>query len=348
MSPPEATILSELQKSVVSDSRPRILVSAGAGSGKTRLLVAYFVQALLEERVPAEQLVAVTFTRKAAGELVERIRTELRARGRPDLAWSLDAAPIGTIHSLCRRLIKERALEAGVDPACAVLEEEAAALLKEEVSRQAWESVVEQADEAELDILARRGEGLHRLVMPLYNQLRGMGWEAPCLDIAPGEGEEVARSRLVAEIGAALAAAADLERRTPTLQTDLGKLQSCLTWLEAAASQPATTAEEIETALAETAGFFPVGELPAFEPVREALSAYRCALAAVATLAGAMNRLLEEFHRRYEARKMEGGLLTLPTSNCEPARSWPAATATAAEAAKAPAPAPPEAMSRTR
>jgi ATP-dependent helicase/nuclease subunit A len=315
MSPTEITILSKLQEPVVSDSRPRILVSAGAGSGKTRLLVAYFVQALLEERIPAEQLAAVTFTRKAAGELVERIRTELRARGRPDLAWSLEAATIGTIHSLCRSLIKERALEAGVDPACAGLEEEAAALLKDEVSRQAWESVVEQADEAELDTLARRGEGLRRLVMPLYDQLRGMGWEAPCLDIAPGEREEVARSRLAAAIDIALAAAADLERRTPTLQTDLAKLQNCLAWLEAAAGQPAATAEEIETALAATAGFFPSRRTssiePAFEPVREALVAYRCMLAEkrLRPLVGVMNRLLEEFHRRYEARKVEGGLL---------------------------------------
>jgi ATP-dependent exoDNAse (exonuclease V) beta subunit len=61
--------LSPAQGEILSDGAPRALVAAGAGSGKTRLLVAYFLHALLDEGVPFENLAAVTFTRKAGSEL---------------------------------------------------------------------------------------------------------------------------------------------------------------------------------------------------------------------------------------------------------------------------------------
>jgi ATP-dependent helicase/nuclease subunit A len=134
----EGMELSERQLAAVFDERPRVLVAAGAGSGKTCLLVARVVHALVEQGLPVERLIAVTFTRKAGVELVSRIRSSLEACGRPDLARSLDLAATGTIHSLCRRLVKDHALESGVDPACRVLEAEAATLLKEEVGGQAW------------------------------------------------------------------------------------------------------------------------------------------------------------------------------------------------------------------
>jgi len=310
MRPQETSRLSRLQEAVVSDPRPRILVSAGAGSGKTRLLVAYYVRALIDEGIPAERLVAVTFTRKAAGELADRIRAELRSRGRPDLAWSLDASSIGTIHSLCRRLIKERALEAAVDPAFGVLEAEAAALLEDQASRQAWEIVIEELEEVELEALACRGENLRTRIAPLYDRLRGMGLEVPHLDIATEASEEAARSRLVAAINAALAAAAELDRQSATLKIDLDRLRDCLAWLESLAAVC-----EPETALDATAGFFPSKRTkalePVFEPVRRELTCYRLALAEkqLRPLASAMNKLLAEFHRQYEARKLQSGLL---------------------------------------
>ena len=69
--------LSPAQREVLFDPASHTLVAAGAGSGKTRLLVAYFVHALLDLGVDLEDLAAVTFTRKAGSELAERIRLEL-------------------------------------------------------------------------------------------------------------------------------------------------------------------------------------------------------------------------------------------------------------------------------
>ena len=113
--------LSAAQRAAVLDPSPRVLVAAGAGSGKTRLLVAAVVQALTAEGLPADRLVAVTFTRKAGGELASRVRAALDACDRPDLARALDSAALGTIDALCRRVVKDHALEAGVDPDFTVL-----------------------------------------------------------------------------------------------------------------------------------------------------------------------------------------------------------------------------------
>ena len=177
--------LSEAQSRAVLDASPRVLVAAGAGSGKTSLLVAYYVHALLDEGVPVESLVAVTFTRKAAGELADRIRRDLQGRGRHDLARSLDAGTIGTIHSLCRRILRQNALQAGVDPAFAVLEADAAMLLKREAAAEVWEEAVLEADDPALAVLAEHERTLRAELVPLYDRLRGIGREEPLSDPRP-------------------------------------------------------------------------------------------------------------------------------------------------------------------
>ena len=306
----ESLELSEPQRAAVLDTRPRVLVTAGAGSGKTRLLVAYFVHALVEEGFPIERLVAVTFTRKAGAELVSRIRSSLDVCGRHDLARSLDAASIGTIHGLCRRLLRERALEAGVDPAFAILEAEAAVLVKEEVCRQVWDLAVEQADETGLEVLASRGETMRRAVVPLYDRLRGAGLDSPQVLIAPGPSAEQVRSELAQLVDQALAAGRGLARRSATLETDLGSLAACIRWLERSTSMRGDD-EDLRIA----AGFFPSRRTPSMElhfgPVRTALTRYRCTLAErrLRPVVSTMNDLLGRFHCSYETYKQERSLL---------------------------------------
>ncbi len=114
---------------ITGELENNFLVEAGAGSGKTTALVDRMV-ALVREGVAVEEVTAVTFTRKAAAELRQRFQTTLesaivraRADGHPELADRLDGALraidrsfIGTIHSFCARLLRERPVEAGVDP----------------------------------------------------------------------------------------------------------------------------------------------------------------------------------------------------------------------------------------
>jgi ATP-dependent exoDNAse (exonuclease V) beta subunit len=67
-----------------------VFVSAGAGTGKTKVLVERYVKALVERGLSIESVLVITYTERAAGELKERIRARLRELGRRDLARELD------------------------------------------------------------------------------------------------------------------------------------------------------------------------------------------------------------------------------------------------------------------
>ena len=113
---------------VVNDLDRTLFLEAGAGSGKTSCLIDRFV-ALVESGVAADHIAAITFTEKAAGELVDRIRGELERRAREgstscgDALAVLDRAAIGTLHSFARRILTEHAIEAGLPPRITVIDE---------------------------------------------------------------------------------------------------------------------------------------------------------------------------------------------------------------------------------
>ena len=112
-----------------------MIVEAAAGTGKTTELVGRIVALIKHERARIGEIVAVTFSEKAAGELKLRLREELeRARagapgGGPELArlaqavYDFEDAHVSTIHGFCAELLRERPVEARVDPAFTVLTE---------------------------------------------------------------------------------------------------------------------------------------------------------------------------------------------------------------------------------
>src|SRR4051812_31168566 len=93
-----------------------VFVSAGAGTGKTAVLVERFVRAVCDRGLDVDSILVITYTRRAAGELRTRIRAALIERGRDDLARELDGAWISTIHGFCLRLLKTYPFAAGVGP----------------------------------------------------------------------------------------------------------------------------------------------------------------------------------------------------------------------------------------
>src|SRR5207249_4637745 len=115
----DVALNSEQQRAV--DARGLVFVSAGAGTGKTKVLVERFARAVCDEGVDVESILVITYTEKAAGELRARIRARLGERGRPDLARALDGAWISTIHGFCHRLLRSHPFAAGVDPHFRVL-----------------------------------------------------------------------------------------------------------------------------------------------------------------------------------------------------------------------------------
>jgi len=104
------------------------LISASAGSGKTyRLMNEIAARVAGEEGVPhvqPEQIMATTFTNKAAAELRERIRMRLLEEGKTAEAQRIYDGLIGTVNSICSKLLKEYAFEAGLSPAVDVLLED--------------------------------------------------------------------------------------------------------------------------------------------------------------------------------------------------------------------------------
>ena len=92
------------------------VVSASAGTGKTFHITGEVTRALADGTAEPEKLVAITYTRKAAAELESRIRTNLIGAGRADLAARVRDGYLGTVHSVCERLLREFALEAGHSP----------------------------------------------------------------------------------------------------------------------------------------------------------------------------------------------------------------------------------------
>ncbi len=98
-----------------------VVVDAGAGSGKTRILVDRICE-LVGAGKPIREIAAVTFTESAAAELRDRVRAEL-GRTHPHAVADLDAAAIGTLHAFARRILAEHPVEAGLPPVIEVLDE---------------------------------------------------------------------------------------------------------------------------------------------------------------------------------------------------------------------------------
>ena len=139
------------------DAEGRVFLSAGAGTGKTAVLVERFARAVCERGLDVGSMLVITYTRKAAGELRARIRRELRARGRTDLARELDGAWIATIHGFCARLLRTYPFEAGPRPALPRARRGAVVGARRRGVRAALEEFCAGEDPARLQLLATYG-----------------------------------------------------------------------------------------------------------------------------------------------------------------------------------------------
>jgi ATP-dependent helicase/nuclease subunit A len=148
-----------------TDVQSSLLVEASAGTGKTKTLVDRIVSLVLDAGEPLPSVAALTFTEKAAGEMRERLRTRLDAEARDAVddarraralraRRDLESAEVTTIHSFCARLLRERPVEAGVDPDFVVPEEGVARELFEEVF-DSWVDEEARAGGAVTDALRR-------------------------------------------------------------------------------------------------------------------------------------------------------------------------------------------------
>jgi ATP-dependent helicase/nuclease subunit A len=147
---------------ILTDLDTNLLVEAGAGSGKTTSLVGRMLS-LIARGMPVERIAAVTFTRRAANELRERLQQSLEKRIRTSPVGSeererferalrdVGSAFVGTIHSFCGLLLRERPLEVLLDPEFQEVSEED----WDELVRSFWHRWLERARrEGDADLLA--------------------------------------------------------------------------------------------------------------------------------------------------------------------------------------------------
>ena len=153
-----------------------VFVSAGAGTGKTTVLVERFAKAVCERGLDVDSLLVITYTEKAAGELRDRIRARLAELGRPDLARALDGAWISTIHGFCHRLLRAHPFAAGIDPRFRVLDESQARVLQSEAFEEALAAFCADGDPERAGLLTTYGaRALRRMLTGVYETLRSAG-----------------------------------------------------------------------------------------------------------------------------------------------------------------------------
>ena len=179
------------QAAAIGNRDRDVFLEAGAGTGKTRVLVERYCDAVDVDGVEPERILAFTFTEKAAAEMRRRVRVELSRRasssgdpaGRARLqaaARAGEAAPITTIHGFCRRLLASHPVAAGLDPRFRVLDADEAG----RVARACLDETLAElagADAAIALTAAGYRNRLGSIVLAAHSELRNRGVSEPLL-----------------------------------------------------------------------------------------------------------------------------------------------------------------------
>lgn len=113
------------QEKAIRTIDSNVIVNAGAGTGKTKVLTERYINILengnFEGANPIESIVAITFTNKATQEMIERIRQEIKEKVSEDDSWmnhyrDMEKANISTIHGFCAKILRENPIEANINP----------------------------------------------------------------------------------------------------------------------------------------------------------------------------------------------------------------------------------------
>ena len=194
-----------------------LMVLAGAGAGKTHELIGRMINTIARGGTPVQHLAAITFTRKAAGEMRSRLFSGLSKAAKeeedPEIRTRLghalsdiDKCYIGTIHAFCSRLLRERPVEAGLSPDFVELEER-----DEEILRSTfWHRHIQDCHLNE-DPRLTEFENLGIKVQELYNYFKDR-----CLfSDLPLKPTEVAKPDLTPAIETVLSVMNEAESRLP-------------------------------------------------------------------------------------------------------------------------------------
>ena len=288
-----------------------LLVEAGAGTGKTGVMVDRYCRLVCDEGISPDAVLAFTFTDKAATELRQRIRAALSARAEAgeerarELLGAIGGAWVTTIHGFCNRLLAGHPVAAGIDPGFRLLDAAEAERVAREAFEEALEAFLATGDaDRERTVAAFDVGGLRAIAFGVHAELRSRGLAEPRLPEPPAPDVEGALRRLAE---AAEATLAELKESDPN--RDLVERALSL------AREGGTSGNAGEAALPsleELAGLRSESSARAMVSYREAIDA-AVARVAEAGEGGAAYRhigeLLELFSARYEAAKERRGAL---------------------------------------
>lgn len=161
-------------------------VTAGPGSGKTFVLVERYLEILRTKKVSVDNIVAITFTNRAANEMRQRVRHRIddllqTTSGNERQTWlrhkrALEGAVITTIHGFCSRLLHEFPVEADIDPQFMLLDEHQAAMLLEAVVEEALADAIHHGNEKIIQLAQGTGRAtLAGALVELHRKYRGEG-----------------------------------------------------------------------------------------------------------------------------------------------------------------------------
>ncbi len=305
--------LTAQQAAVVDRRAGRLLVSANAGAGKTSVMVERFVRDVLDGRAAAERgetdvigchsILAITFTRKSAGELRQRIRARFHELGEAELARDVEGAWISTIDGFCARVLRAHAVAASLDPAFVVLDDAQTRSLTAAAFDDALGSLLDAAGDADgptIELVAGFGyDQLRETITAAYERLRSAGVSRPAMPLPAVPDVDAARSQL----DRCQRLAADrIAGEAPALRADAAKddLAACRAALDGAA---VALPEEI-TGWSVSRGNAVLKE-PVFDDYRTAVAAYAQAVgdAAARPLVATVAELLAAYGEAFGAAK---------------------------------------------
>ncbi len=260
--------LTEQQRDAVFRRHTSIVLSSGAGCGKTHVLTRRYLSHLEEDGAEVSQVVAITFTDRAARQMRDRIRKAVlahleRATADADVArWEvhlrgLETAQISTIHAFCGNLLRQHAVEAGLDPHFDILQDYLAVNLQREALTDCLQGLLTADSQA--------GKDLRELIL-LY------GWK-PAVEVVQRllSEEDVPHrehwlSQSAAEIAAAWRAGAReelLPRYVAYLTAAAPKVARCLWLLRTTPCHGPKMAANVARLLHETPGLAAAPDLAA-------------------------------------------------------------------------------------
>jgi ATP-dependent helicase/nuclease subunit A len=218
LSNPKPRELKPEQKTAAHTLDRHLSVTAGPGAGKTFVLVERYLEILRTQKVSVDNIVAITFTNRAANEMRERVRTTIddllrTTAGDERKRWlrhkrALEGAVITTIHGLCSRLLHEFPVEANIDPQFVLLDELQAVMLLEAAVEESLTNAIHHGYEKIIQLTQGTGRSaLARALLELYWKYRGEGLSLGAIEklSAANHASEADYSAALKELDAAMA-----------------------------------------------------------------------------------------------------------------------------------------------